>query len=117
MSLSATYNPANVGPAFLEIFEKTKEAEKTSNKDIAIIGTAVALLLIAIGVKRSSVTPSSWPPLSGIGGMLTDWFFILDGIVILVICVFILVRTIRWAQGLKKAQAAKSVSVNKTEFK
>ncbi len=119
MSLSTPYNPASIGPAFLAIFEKTEKPEKTSNTDIMIIGSVVVLLLIAIGVKKfSGGEPTCWPPLSGIGGILTDWFFILDGIAIMVICVFILVRTIRWAQGLQRAQGeAQSVEESKAQAK
>ena len=119
MRLSTPYNPASIGPAFLAIFEKTEKPEKTSNTDIMIIGSVVVLLLIAIGVKKfSGGEPTCWPPLSGIGGILTDWFFILDGIAIMVICVFILVRTIRWAQGLQRAQGeAQSVEESKAQAK
>lgn len=102
MSLLKPYNPASIGPSFREIFDKSKKPEKTSNKDILIIGSAVVLLLIAIAVKSlGSGTPKAWPPLSGFGGFLTNAFFVLDGIVILVICVYILIRTIKWAKGLQ----------------
>jgi len=116
MSLSKPYNPANVGPAFLAIFESTKKPEKTPNKDLAVIGSAIVLLLIAISARHfGSGTFSSWPPLSGIGGVLTNGFFILDGIAILVICVFILGRTIKWVRGLKKAQTTQPIEENKSK--
>ncbi len=105
MSLSKPYNPSSVGPAFLAIFENTKKPEKSSKKDLAVIGTGIALILIAIAVKQlGGGTPTSWPPLSGIGGTLTNGFFIIDGIGILLICIWILSRTIKWVRGLKKAQ-------------
>ncbi len=109
MSLCKRYNPESIGPGFRAIFENPQKTEKTPKTDIFVIGAAIILLVIAILVRvYSKGTPSAWPPLSGFGGTLTNIFFILDGIAILVICLFILIRTIRWVQGLKKAQAGAS---------
>jgi SSS family transporter len=108
-SLKKPYDANSVGPAFRKIFEGEAEMEKTSNRDLYFIGSAIAVILLSIGVHSiPGKSFNAWPALSGISGRLTDWFLILDGAAIFIICLVILGRTFKWVLGLKKQQEDES---------
>lgn len=105
-SLATPYDRDKVGPDFLALFESKEKADKTSNKDILVIGIGVAVVLIAILVRKfGGGAPTSWPPLGGFGAVLTNGFFLLAGVAILIICIYILIRSVKWVRSLKKGDA------------
>ncbi|BDF69181.1 hypothetical protein CE91St41_01620 [Oscillospiraceae bacterium] len=106
ISLATPYDRSKVGPDFLALFESKEKADKTSNKDILVIGIGVAVVLIAILVRKfGGGAPTSWPPLGGFGAVLTNGFFLLAGVAILIICIYILIRSVKWVRSLKKGDA------------
>lgn len=106
ISLATPYDRSKVGPDFLALFESREKADKTSNKDILVIGIGVAVVLIAILVRKfGGGAPTSWPPLGGFGAVLTNGFFLLAGVAILIICIYILIRSVKWVRSLKKGDA------------
>ena len=106
ISLATPYDRSKVGPDFLALFESKEKADKTSNKDILVIGIGVAVVLIAILVRKfGGGAPTSWPPLGGFGAVLTNGFFLLAGVAILIICIYILIRSVKWVRSLKKGAA------------
>jgi len=103
ISYITPYDEDKIGPEFRAIFQKTRTVEKVKPTDLYVIGSVVVLLLVAIIVKTSSGVQKAWPPLTGIGGTLLDLFFWVVAIGISIVSIYILVRTILWAKGLKKA--------------
>ena len=110
LSLITPFNENNIGPQFRDIFNNKVKVEKVKNTDLVVIGVIIVLLLIAIFVKKGQAVPTAWPPLSGIGGKITDLFFWLVAICISVISVYVCVRTVKWVRGLKK-QAKEDASI------
>ena len=102
MSLCKPYDPESIGPKFREIFDSKEKPDKIPNTDLYIIAGVIVLLVIVILIRNSRDVITSWPPLSGLGGTLTDIFFYVVAAVLSLLSIYILIRTIKWATSLKK---------------
>ena len=92
----------SIGPKFREIFDSKEKPDKIPNTDLYIIAGVIVLLVIVILIRNSRDVITSWPPLSGLGGTLTDIFFYVVAAVLSLLSIYILIRTIKWATSLKK---------------
>ncbi len=97
------YDESKIGKDFLKVFNDKKSFEKSSRTDLYVIAVAIVLLLVAIFTKKKE---SAFPPLSGTGGILTDVFFWAVTVIIAIFTIYILIRSVLWAKGLQKAEAA-----------
>lgn len=115
ISFLTPYDENKIGPRFVEIFNSKRKVEKVKPTDLYVIGSVIVLLIIAIVAKSNSGVLTAWPPLTGFGGTLVDIFFWAVAIGISIISVYILIRTIKWAKGLQKAEK-KAQSAPKEEI-
>ncbi|MDR1764765.1 MAG: sodium:solute symporter family protein [Lachnospiraceae bacterium] len=103
-SLATPYDPSKVGQKFLDLFDGKVELEKVKNTDLIVIGVCVVLMAIFTFAKGAEKVRTAFPPLAGIGGFLTDAYFVLAALAVFVICVVVLVKSIGWVKELNASK-------------
>ena len=106
MSLAKPYDRSKVGEGFLKIFESKEKPDKVPKTDLYIIGGIIVLLAIVFIVRGNNPNAGVFPPLSGVGGTITDIFFYILAAALTLVSIYILVKTILWARSLKKKTQA-----------
>lgn len=103
LSLLTPYNPEKIGPKFRTLFEGTNDKYKVSNKDIKVIGSIAAIILLVIVYRTvSDKTFAAFPTLSGPFSWLTDGYFILAAGLIFIVCVYVFIRSLGWIRNIGK---------------
>lgn len=90
-SLLEPYRPESTSPEFREVF--AGGTQRTPNTDLKVMGTLWALLML-LGVYENTVgSETAFPPLgNGLGGFLTDAFYLTVVLGLLGVSVYILAR-------------------------
>ena len=90
-SLLEPYRPENTSPEFREVF--AGRVQRTPNTDLKVMG-ALWTLLVLLGVYENTIgSGTAFPPLGdGLGGFLTDAFFLVVVVGLLGVSVYILAR-------------------------
>ncbi|MFD1038970.1 sodium:solute symporter [Virgibacillus byunsanensis] len=96
-SLLEPYNPKNMSSDFQKIFSGEK-AIKKSKTDIKILSCLWAVLII-IGVFMNTVGESAFPPLAGPLAFLTDAYFLITSIVVLIVSVFMIIKLVGYIRN------------------
>ncbi len=90
-SLLEPYRPESMTPEFRRVFEG--ETPRIPNTDIKVMGV-LWLLLILLGVYKTTIgSETAFPPVGGgIGGFLTDAFYVTVAVFVFGVSVYMLVR-------------------------
>jgi SSS family solute:Na+ symporter len=115
-SFITPFDRSKIGDKFLDYFDGKVELERTKNGDLIVIGVA-AIIIGAFSIfKMNAVDKTTFPPISGIGGYLTDGYFLLAALAMVVICGYVLVKAIGWVKSMKEeADKAKEEESGKVE--
>lgn len=109
-SLLEPYRPENMSPEFREVFEG--RTSSTPKADLVVMGVLWGVLAL-IGVYKATVgSGSSFPPLSGLGGLLTNAFYIFVAVFVFGASVYMVVRLLGY---IREEVASEPPSAKETE--
>ncbi|MGF1473023.1 MAG: sodium:solute symporter [Rubrobacteraceae bacterium] len=90
-SLLEPYRPENTSPEFQEIFEGRTPG--VPNTDLKVMGTLWLVLILLTAYKTTVGSDTAFPPLgSGLGGFLTDAFYMFVAVAVFGASVYMVVR-------------------------
>lgn len=100
LSLLEPHRPESTGPEFRELFAGRVASSRVGYSDLIVIGTGVAVAVLAILYKRGAAEKFAFPPLSG-ATWITDGYFYVVSAFLIVVSLYILVRAFGWIREAK----------------